>query len=52
MMITARILERGTTLFHPYSRNKSDLQDKFIFFLLFLKWNSRGKHGEIHVDMT
>ena len=31
----ARILERGITLVHPYSRNKSDQKDKFIFLVGF-----------------
>ena len=31
----ARILERGITLFHPYSRNKSDEKDKFICHVVF-----------------
>ena len=33
----ARILERGITLFHPYSRNKSDYADLINFSCCF--WN-------------
>ena len=33
--IMVRILKRGITLFHTYSRNKSDLKDKLIFHLVF-----------------
>ena len=31
----ARILERGITLFHPYSRNKSDYADLIYFLVVF-----------------
>ena len=41
----AHILERGITLFHPYSRNKSDYAD--LFFLLFLKQIGKGNNDEI-----
>ena len=44
-----RILERGITLFHSYSRNKSDYKNKLLYSMLFSKWNSKGKHGEIAV---
>ena len=44
----ARILERGITLVHPYSRNKSDNTRLDLFFLLFLKPTSKG-NGEMKV---
>ena len=48
-VIMARILERGITLIHPCSRNKSKRSS--LIFLVVSKWKSRpkGNHGEIQV---
>ena len=47
----ARILERGITLIHPYL-GISVTERTNLFLLLFLKWNSKRKHGEIEVTLA
>ena len=46
-----RILERGITLFHPYSRNKSHKKDKFYLSFCFRNGTVKGNMviGEIEV---